>query len=145
MLKFTRPTVIAFDFQEALSFTGETGPYIQYAAVRAGKILAKADSTPALPADLGPILADEELWQSLLAAFRTDSALAMAIQADEPAHMARYAFQLAQAFSNFYQKFPVLSETNRTKRDFLLWLTAAFRAELVRTLNLLGIAVPAFM
>ncbi len=145
MLKFTRPTVIAFDFQEALSFTGETGPYIQYAAVRAGKILAKADSAPALPANLGPILEDEELWQSLLAAFRTDSALALAINADEPAHMARYAFQLAQAYSNFYQKFPVLIETNPEKRDFLLWLTAAYRTQLVRTLNLLGIAVPAFM
>lgn len=145
MLKFTRPTVIAFDFQEALSFTGETGPYIQYAAVRAGKILAKAAATPTLPADLGPLLEDEELWQSLLAAFRTDSALTMAINAGEPAHMARYAFQLAQAFSNFYQKFPVLTETNPTKRDLLLWLTAAYRAELERTLRLLGIAVPAFM
>ncbi len=145
MLKFTRPTVIAFDFQEALSFTGETGPYIQYAAVRAAKILAKAESAPALPANLEPILGDEELWQSLLAAFRTDSALALAINADEPAHMARYAFQLAQAYSNFYQKFPVLIETNPEKRDFLLWLTAAYRAQLVGTLNLLGIAVPAFM
>lgn len=145
MLKFTRPTVIAFDFQEALSFTGETGPYIQYAAVRAAKILAKAETSPALPADLGPILEDEELWQSLLAAFRTDTALALAINADEPAHMARYAFQLAQAYSNFYQKFPVLIETNPAKRDFLLWLTAAYRTQLVRTLDLLGIAVPAFM
>lgn len=145
MLKFTRPTVIAFDFQEALSFTGETGPYIQYAAVRAAKILAKADSVPALPADLGPLLEDEELWQSLLAAARTDSALALAIAADEPAHMARYAFQLAQAYSNFYQKFPVLIETNPDKRNLLLWLTATYRAQLVRTLGILGIHVPAFM
>ena len=57
----------------------------------------------------------------------------------------RYAFQLARRLRNFYQKFPVLTETNPTKRDFLLWLTAAYRAELVRTLNLLGIAVPVFM
>ena len=146
MLKFTRPTVIAFDFQEALSFTGETGPYIQYAAVRAGKILAKStEPIPPLPANLGPILADEELWQSLLAAARTDSALGLAIAADEPAHLARYAFQLAQAYSNFYQKYPVLSETDPDKRNFLLWLTATYRAQLVRTLGLLGIAVPAFM
>ncbi len=146
MLKFTRPTVIAFDFQEALSFTGETGPYIQYAAVRAGKILAKSSEPIApLPANLEPILADEELWQSLLAAARTDSALGLAIAADEPAHLARYAFQLAQAYSNFYQKYPVLMETDPDKRNFLLWLTATYRAQLVRTLGLLGITVPAFM
>src|SRR5205085_8554403 len=41
MLKFTRNSVIAFDFREALSFEGETGPYVQYAAVRADKILKK--------------------------------------------------------------------------------------------------------
>ena len=146
MLKFTRPTVIAFDFQEALSFTGETGPYIQYAAVRAGKILAKSSEPIApLPANLEPILADEELWQSLLAAARTDSALGLAIAADELAHLARYAFQLAQAYSNFYQKYPVLMETDPDKRNFLLWLTATYRAQLVRTLGLLGITVPAFM
>ena len=146
MLKFTRPTVIAFDFQEALSFTGETGPYIQYAAVRAAKILAKSTEPIApLPADLGSLLEDEELWQSLLSAARTDSALGLAIAADEPAHLARYAFQLAQAYSNFYQKYPVLSETDPDKRNFLLWLTATYRAQLVRTLGLLGIAVPAFM
>ncbi len=146
MLKFTRPTVIAFDFQEALSFTGETGPYIQYAAVRAAKILAKSTEPIApLPANLGSILEDEELWQSLLAAARTDSALGLAIAADEPAHLARYAFQLAQAYSNFYQKYPVLIETDPDKRNFLLWLTATYRAQLVRTLGLLGIAVPAFM
>jgi len=146
MLKFTRPTVIAFDFQEALSFTGETGPYIQYAAVRAGKILAKSSEPIApLPANLEPILADEELWQSLLAAARTDSALGLAIAADEPAHLARYAFQLAQAYSNFYQKYPVLMETDPDKRNFLLWLTATYRAQLARTLGLLGITVPAFM
>lgn len=150
MLKFTRPTVIAFDFQEALSFTGETGPYIQYAAVRAAKILAKADPLPDFQAVLTPAvlekcLADEELWQSLLAAGRTDSALAMAIGSDEPAHMARYAFQLAQAFSNFYQKYPVIIETDPEKRAFLLWLTAEYRAQLVRTLQILGISVPEFM
>ncbi len=150
MLKFTRNTVIAFDFQEALSFTGETGPYVQYGAVRAGKILQKAGELPdfasVLTADVcARLLAEEGLWQYLLAVSRTDQAIASALAAGEPAHMARYAFQLAQQFANFYHDYPVIQEADAEKRAFLLWLTAQFRAQLARTLQILGIDVPAFM
>jgi arginyl-tRNA synthetase len=150
MLKFTRNTVIAFDFQEALSFTGETGPYVQYGAVRAGKILQKAGELPDFEGVLtAPVcerlLAEEGLWQYLLAVSRTDQALGAALGAGEPAHMARYAFQLAQQFANFYRDYPVIQEADAEKRAFLLWLTAQFRAQLERTLGILGIDVPAFM
>jgi arginyl-tRNA synthetase len=150
MLKFTRNTVIAFDFQEALSFTGETGPYVQYGAVRAGKILQKAGELPdfaaALPAPVcARLLEDEGLWQHLLAVSRTGQALAAALTTGEPAHMARFAFQLAQQYSSLYRDYPVIQETDSEKRAFLLWLTAQFRAQLERTLNILGIKVPAFM
>ena len=150
MLKFTRNTVIAFDFQEALSFTGETGPYVQYGAVRAGKILQKAGELPDFPAVLtaevcARLLAEEGLWQYLLAVSRTEQAIAAALAAGEPVHMARYAFQLAQQFANFYHDYPVIQEADAEKRAFLLWLTAQFRAQLERTLQILGIDVPAFM
>lgn len=150
MLKFTRNTVIAFDFQEALSFTGETGPYVQYGAVRASKILQKAGDLPDFAAVLTPavcarLLEEEGLWQYLLAVSKTDQALTAALAAGEPAHMARYAFQLAQQFANFYHDYPVIQESDADKRTFLLWLTAQFRAQLERTLLLLGIHVPAFM
>jgi arginyl-tRNA synthetase len=150
MLKFTRNTVIAFDFQEALSFTGETGPYVQYGAVRAGKILQKAGELPDFPSVLSPavcarLLEEEALWQYLLAVSRTDQAVASALSAGEPAHMARFAFQLAQQFASFYRDYPVIQEADAEKRAFLLWLTAQFRAQLERTLNILGIDVPAFM
>ncbi|MFN0104345.1 MAG: arginine--tRNA ligase [Bryobacteraceae bacterium] len=150
MLKFTRNTVIAFDFQEALSFTGETGPYVQYGAVRAGKILQKAGELPDYTAVLtAPVCArlldEEDLWQFLLAVSRTDQAIASALAAGEPAHMARYAFQLAQQFANFYHDYPVIQEADAEKRVFLLWLTVKFRAQLERTLHILGIDVPAFM
>src|SRR5690349_15395760 len=111
LLKFTRNTVIAFDLQEALSFEGETGPYVQYAAVRARKILAKlseiGETVPDFAAELDAVavgrqLEFEEFWQMLLVASKADSALENAVTAGEPAHVARYAFQLAQAFSNFY-------------------------------------------
>jgi len=150
MLKFTRNTVIAFDFQEALSFTGETGPYVQYGAVRAGKILQKAGDMPDFPAVLtapvcARLLEEEGLWQNLLAVSRTGQAIAAALANGEPAHMARFAFQLAQQYSSFYRDYPVIQEADAEKRAFLLWLTARFRAELERTLNILGINVPAFM
>ena len=90
-------------------------------------------------------LADEKLWQALLAASKVDSAIEQAVTSGEPAHVARYAFQLAQAYSNFYQEFPVLIEANAEKKTFLLWLTEYFRAQLERTLGVLGIEVPEYM
>ncbi len=151
MLKYTRNSVIAFDFAEALSFEGETGPYVQYAAVRATNILKKfGKQLPDFRAELSRQalarqLAQEDCWQLLLAASKSDSAIARAISSGEPAHVARYAFQLAQAFSNFYHEYPVLSETDREKKTFLLWMTEYFRAQLERTLTVLGIEVPEYM
>ncbi|HEY2016696.1 MAG TPA: arginine--tRNA ligase [Bryobacteraceae bacterium] len=154
LLKFTRNTVIAFDLQEALSFEGETGPYVQYAAVRAQKILAKYQ-------DLGEVIPDfaaelnaeamarqlqfEDFWQMLLSASKADSALENAVSAGEPAHVARYAFQLAQGFSNFYQKYPIIHEKDREKKVFLLWMTDFFRRQLERTAGILGIQIPPYM
>jgi arginyl-tRNA synthetase len=151
MLKFTRNSVIAFDFAEALSFEGETGPYVQYAAVRANNILKKlGQKLPDFRAELSREalarqLEQEDCWQLLLAASKSDSAIARAISSGEPAHVARYAFQLAQAFSNFYHEYPVLSETDREKKTFLLWMTEYFRSQLERTLRVLGIDVPEYM
>lgn len=154
MLKYTRNSVIAFDFQEALSFEGETGPYVQYAAVRAGNILKKlAGRGEAMPDFAGELdrgalerqLADEGLWQALLAASKAEWAIERAAGSGEPAHCARYAFQLAQAFSNFYHDYPVLHETDHERRVFLLWLTDYFRRQLERTLDVLGIVTPRYM
>ena len=154
MLKFTRNSVIAFDLQEALSFEGETGPYAQYTAVRARNILRKLEERgETLPdflreldeAALSRQLAGEDLWQLLLIASKAGSAVERAIGSGEPAHVAKYAFQLAQAFNNFYHAYPVLTEENREKRTFLLWITNYVRAQLERTLAVLGIAVPEYM
>ena len=154
MLKYTRNSVIAFDLQEALSFEGETGPYVQYTAVRARNILRKlAERGESLPdfakaldqAAFARQLADENLWQLLLMASKADSAIDRAVASGEPAHVAKYAFQLGQAFNNFYHSYPVLSEENAEKRTFLLWMTDYFRGQLERTLAVLGIAVPEYM
>ncbi len=154
MLKFTRNSVIAFDLQEALSFEGDTGPYVQYTAVRAGNILRKlAERGETVPdfaremdqAALAHQLVSEDFWQLLLMASKSDSAVERAIASGEPAHVSKYAFQLAQAFNNFYHGYQVLSEENREKRVFLLWMTDYVRSQLERTLAVLGIAVPEYM
>ncbi len=154
LLKFTRTTVIAFDFQEALSFVGETGPYVQYATVRARNILKKLQERGEALPDFGTELsaesmarqlANEDAWQMLLVASKVGSALDRAIATGEPAHLAKYAFLLAQTFSNFYQEFPILIEPDREKKVFLLWMTGFFARQLERTLAILGITVPVYM
>jgi arginyl-tRNA synthetase len=154
MLKYTRNSVIAFDFQEALSFVGETGPYVQYTVVRARNILRKlADRGEVLPDFVSELdeaamrrqLAEEDLWQLLLIASKVDASVERAVASGEPAHVAKYAFQLAQAVNNFYHSHPVLDEEDREKRTFLLWMTSFFQVQLERTLAVLGIAVPEYM
>jgi len=154
MLKYTRNSVIAFDFGEALSFVGETGPYLQYATLRARRILLKLEErNEALPDFRSALsrevmsrqLADEDCWQLLLAASKADFAVERAVTSGEPAHVARFAFDLAQAFSSFYQKFHVLDEPDPEKKTFLLWMTEYFRTQLERTLAVLGIEVPEYM
>ena len=154
LLKFTRNSVIAFDLQEALSFEGETGPYVQYAAVRARNILRKLEERGERVPDFGAELdrgslarqlESEDFWQVLLAASKADAALERAVTAGEPANVAKYAFQLAQAFNNFYHQYPIIHEENREKKVFLLWMTDFFRRQLERTAGILGIRIPAYM
>src|SRR5450759_3423798 len=154
LLKFTRNTVIAFDLQEALSFEGETGPYVQYSAVRARNILRKLEERgEQLPdfakeldtAAMARQLKSEDFWQMLLAASKVDAAVESAVQSGEPAHVARYAFQLAQAYSNFYQKYSIIHEPDCERKVFLLWMTDFFRRQLERTGSILGIQIPEYM
>ena len=150
LLKFTRNAIIAFDFKDALSFEGETGPYCQYAVVRIRGIRRKGAEVGAAKIDVavetaGHLLAGPEgngLWELLLAAGSLDYAVEAAIATQEPAFVARYAFQLAQAFNLFYHKHHILSEADEQKRAFLLRLTELVEAQLVRALSLLGIESP---
>jgi len=150
LLKFTRNTVIAFDFADALSFEGETGPYCQYAVVRIRGIRRKGIEAAAGVANLTPeaaakFLAGTDgagLWELLLLAGSLDHSADAAISAQEPAFVAKYAFQLAQSFNNFYHKHHILSETDPDKRAFLLVLTEIVERQLLKSLALLGIEAP---
>jgi arginyl-tRNA synthetase len=169
LLKFTRNTIIAFDFEDALSAEGETGPYCQYAIVRIKGIRRKAveeanvrDSEysgyeKSLRQGLGGLANDLErpavgayfqssnntdIWELILLAGSLDYSVDAAIGTQEPAFVAKYAFQLAQAFNNFYHKHHILSEPDGQKRTFLLALTELVEQRLVHALSLLGIDTP---
>lgn len=150
LLKYTRNTIIAFDFEDALRAEGETGPYCQYAVVRIRGIRRKgAESFERRPAVRGEALQGflngpegADFWELLLLIGSLDYAVAAAIGAQEPAFVTKYAFQLAQAFNNFYHKHHILSEPDEQKRAFLLGLTELVARRLVQALGLLGIETP---
>ena len=155
MLRFNRNTIIAFDFKDALSFEGETGPYVQYAIVRASNIFRKSGTTEAealaqLPTGvaLAQLLATEDgtsLWETWIAASRLTTLIELAIGSAEPALLTKYAFQLAQQFNNFYHRHHILNETDETKKALLLATAAVARREMVRALGYLGIEAPSVM
>jgi len=157
MLKYTKQSVIAFDFKDALSFEGETGPYAQYAVVRATSIFRKAgadadaffkEAASLSAADFaGYLTADgaNEIWELWLAASKTSSVIDQSIATTEPAYLAKHVFQLAQLFNTFYHRHPILSEPDEKRKQFLLATVAVVRRELIRTLAVMGITVPPVM
>ena len=157
MLRFSRNTVIAFDFKDALSFEGETGPYVQYAIVRAANIFRKANTTEAeslaalktIPIEsLAAILDTEEgssIWETWLLASKLTLLIEQCIATAEPAYLAKYAFQLAQQFNNFYHRHHILNETNPTRKALFLATAAVAQREMTRALAYLGIEAPPVM
>jgi arginyl-tRNA synthetase len=175
MLKFTKQSVIAFDFKDALSFEGDTGPYAQYAVVRASNIFRKGgldpdrfgrdasgrvststsnagaggDAASHVPTgDFARFLDGEssnDIWELWLAAAKTSYIVSQCIATTEPAYLAKHAFQLAQLFNTFYHRYPILSETDEGRKRFLLATVAVVRRELIRVLAAMGISVPPVM
>jgi arginyl-tRNA synthetase len=157
LLRYTRTSVIAFDFAEALSFEGETGPYLQYSVVRANNIFRKLEKESHWNALLWEterrkmfkqsdtvkaLLEDNEVWDLLLQVSRLDETIEQAIRTLEMSSLAKYAFTLAQQFNLFYHKHHILSEEDPTKRAFFLTVADGTRLGLLKTLDLLGIQVP---
>jgi arginyl-tRNA synthetase len=160
LLKFTRNTVIAFDFKEALSFEGETGPYCQYAAVRTNSIFRKlGDETvaaadalieqvagdSALQAKVAELLSGEsgtEIWSLLMLSQQLDEVIAQCRNSAEPANLAKYTFSLARAFSRFYHDHRIITEEDEVRRGVLIAVTKVIRTQLTSALGILGITVP---
>ena len=156
MVKFSRGKVIVFDIDEALSFEGESGPYLQYAVVRANNIFNKLKerdgmdesgvraALPDAPADLLNAGNDEaqDLWGLVLEAARLDDVVEQAIRTLELSVLAKYAFGLAQSFNAFYHRYSIINEE---RKDARLWRAAAvayYRSQLTKALELMGATVP---
>ncbi|MGE3955368.1 MAG: arginine--tRNA ligase [Vicinamibacterales bacterium] len=154
MLKFSRGKLIVFDMKEALSFEGETGPYLQYAAVRANKILAKlaareglgeaalVEGLEDLPRAELEASGDHDLWALVFEASRLDEVVEQTVRGLEFSVLAKYTFGLAQLFNAFYHSSEVLKEEDPARRRWRGAGVAYFRAQLTRALDLMGIAVP---
>lgn len=155
LLKFTRNTVIVFDFAEALSFDGETGCFCQYSAVRANSIFRKFAETGGKldeiagrsqdAAAVSTVFSSEDgddIWSLAILAARIEDSVRQAAAANEPAILAKYTFNLAKAFNLFYHRHKILSEPNETKKAVLLTVADMARISLTRSLELLGIEVP---
>jgi len=156
MLKYTKPSVIAFDFKDALSFEGETGPYAQYAVVRATNIFRKGGIDPDSFSEESRVSPQEfaqhftgaesnEIWELWLTAAKTSYVVGQCIVTAEPAYLAKHAFQLAQQFNTFYHRYPILAEADEGRKRFLLATAAVVRRELIRVLSAMGITVPPVM
>jgi arginyl-tRNA synthetase len=151
MLKFSRGKLIVFDMEEALSFDGETGPYLQYAVVRANNIFGKLKEREGLTeADMIPESGDfpdgeDGLWALVLEAARLDEIVEQVVRSLEFSSLAKYAFGLAQLFNAFYHRSPILNEEDGDRKRWRAAGVAYFRSQLTRALDLMGIAVPARM
>jgi arginyl-tRNA synthetase len=161
LLKFTRNSVIAFDFKEALSFEGETGPYCQYSAVRANSIFRKlqpaahaaaatligeqAEQDAAASEQLRVILEGEggdEIWSLVALSARLEEVVAQAAAIAEPSYLAKYAFNLARAFNLFYHRYRIIAEEDAARRAVLVTTADVARRQLTSALLMLGIHVP---
>ncbi|PYS37117.1 MAG: arginine--tRNA ligase, partial [Acidobacteria bacterium] len=154
LLKFTRTAIIAFDFKEALNFDGETGPYIQYAAVRGNNIIHKVrELDPAFDfSRVHQMLNDPKLavflneaadiWELLYTALRLDEIGNQVIITLEPASLAKYAFTLAQRFNLFYHRYRIVSEEDPARRLFYILVVDLVREALTKALDLMGMEVP---
>ncbi len=158
MVRYSRGKVIAFDIDEALNFEGETGPYLQYAVVRANNIfqklrdregldeqamLAGLSETPA--GELNGEGGTQDLWNLVLEAARLDEIVDQAIRTLELSVVAKYAFGVAQTFNAFYHRYPILNEERQDLRRWRAAGVAYFRAQMTRALDLMGIPVPSRM
>jgi arginyl-tRNA synthetase len=155
LIKYSRTKVIAFDIDEALSFEGESGPYLQYAVVRANNIFQKlhdrlgideaamlAPLPLASPDFINGTDGDDELWAVVLEASRLDEVVEQVVRTLEFAVLAKYGFGLAQMFNAFYHRAQILNEERDDVRRWRAAAVAYFRLQLTRMLDLMGVAVP---
>lgn len=153
MLKYGRNKVIAFDFSEALTFEGDSGPYLQYSTVRAENIFRRMKERGVDPMvddalidqlTIGGEMADE-MWEIVRMSAETPGAVRRAVDALELSILTHHLLELAQRFNSFYHKFPILNEKDPAERQRRAACAEVFRQTMHRSLSLIGVPVPARM
>jgi arginyl-tRNA synthetase len=156
LLKFGRTKIITFDMEEALAFTGETGPYVQNGVVRARSIFGKLEAqghtrdalrVEAAALDLGALLTGDEgdeVWSLLVLMARSEEIVEQTVQSQEVALLAKHVFTVAQAFHSYYQnaKYSVLRAESDALRAFRSLVVDLFLRQMAELTDLLGIPVP---
>jgi arginyl-tRNA synthetase len=156
MLKYARNSLIVFDFEEALSFEGETGPYLQYTLVRTNSIFRKLDERDGFgeealraliqrggpsPSILAPAEA-EDFWDLILFASGLEEEVVHSVESLEFSHLAKFGFSLCQKFNAYYHKYPVLNEGDPSLKELRILTVARVREVLTAALGLMGIPLP---
>ena len=153
MVRVTKNQLIVFDLEEALSLEGATGPYLQYAAVRAAKILARVErvlpqAPPPPPEGFDSLLSERgaeeaaDLWVLLRGALGLREAAATAAAGEDPQVLARWAYEGAQRFNAFYHRYRIAGEPDPNARLLRTYAVETFLAQHRQGLALLGIPVP---
>ena len=142
ILKVEPHKPITFDWERMLSLEGDTGPYLQYAFVRATKILEKAGEWE-MKFSIDNINEKEKTLIKELS--NLSQVILEAGKNKKPHHICNYAHELAEKFSDFYHSCPVIKAENEELRNFRLTLVKAFKIALGICLRLLGIETPSFM
>jgi arginyl-tRNA synthetase len=156
MLKYARNSLIVFDFEDALSFEGETGPYLQYTCVRINSIFRKLEERELLRVtdileDLPenkwsfPELSENErsdFWEIVLYASRLDEEILHTIRSLETSHLAKFAFNLSQKFNAYYHKYSILAERDLEIKKIRILTIFFIRETLKKALSLMGIPLP---
>jgi arginyl-tRNA synthetase len=149
LLKFGKNKLIAFDFDEALNFEGDSGPYLQYSLVRADNIFRKvAERGLADSEDVSTERDDvweDDLWALALDAAAIPEVAERAVESLELSTLARHAYGLAQAFNHFYHRQPIVTEKDAAVRARRLAVARIFRRAMAQLLGLLGIPEPGRM
>ncbi len=156
MLKYARNSIIVFDFEDALSFEGETGPYLQYTLVRINSIFRKLKETEdfeeskllssivseKISLDALPEPEQRDFWDLVLYASKLDEEVLHSLHSLELLHLAKFTFTLCQKFNSYYHKYSILSEKNEDIRLIRILTVLYVRNLLETALGLMGIPQP---
>ena len=150
MLKFGRNKIIAFDFNEALAFEGDSGPYLQYSTVRVENIFRKMKERGVDPKlddrSLDALTLNEgltdEMWELVRCSADLPAAIQRAVDSLELSVITHELFELSQKFNSFYHKYPILNEKDDAERQRRAVCAEVFRRTMTASLELLGIPVP---